>query len=131
ATAGFGIAVDAINRNYAKQAFEKQQQLSVDLFNLNNKKIQATPPTVRQVSSGNGDNWYKLIVQQYTSFEEEIANYEATSEYLGYTLNKVTTLTDDILKKPITSTMIKTSISNQNVVDAINQELEARIKIIQ
>lgn len=118
---------------YANQKiYEKQKQLTMDTFTLNNESVQARPYTLSKVGALNPNNKLFPFVEVYGTTDEEYLNISIALGFNGFNINRVQYLENVIQFKPAgihakmsaTIPYLYDIIDDSHIAFAINEELQ-------
>lgn len=128
-----GIADTIANQ----KIYNKQKQLTIDTFTLNNQNVQARPYALSKVGALNPNNKLFPFVEVYGTTEEEYINLTFTLGLTGFTIERIGYLESYLQFKPVgihgklsaTIPYIYDLIEDSHIAFEINQELEEGVII--
>ena len=120
-----------------QKIYNKQKQLTIDTFTLNNQNVQARPYALSKVGALNPNNKLFPFVEVFGTTDEEYITISTALGLNGFTLERIGFLENIITFKPsgvhgkITATIpyIYDLVEDSHIAFAINQELEEGVII--
>lgn len=134
---GLSLAGGVMDVVANQKIYNKQKQLTIDTFNLNNQNVQARPYALSKVGALNPNNKLFPFVEVYGTTEEEFLNLNFTLGLSGFTIERIGYLESYLQFKPVgihgklsaTIPYIYDLIEDSHIAFAINEELEEGVII--
>ncbi len=114
----------------AEKSYNMNKQTQAELRDLQLATIRSQPNTIRKVGGGNIDNYFSIMLEVYSDYDGQINQLMKNFDYIGYNISRVMKLDPTVLQFPITAKLQESGIDSENMVVAINNELQQSIKII-